>query len=436
VDSQRLISAVAAALSLVGVAVPTTPALAAEPVKCPIAAVSPPPNLPRPSPMPPRDANLPTFGGELLETGGLAVPPGQRPLPTNLSAKYWLVADLDSGEVLGACGPHQLSPPASVQKLLLAQAVMPKLDPKQVITVTAEDLRFEPGSSAVGLILNGKYSVETLWLGLMLNSGNDAANVLARLGGGAQGVRGGLAAMNAEARRLGALDTFAATPSGLDGPNQRTTAYDLALIARANFARADFRRYVSTQRATIPAQPPKAGAFQIQNDNRLLTDYPGAMGGKTGFTDLARHTFVGYAQRNGRKLVVTLLAAERLPQRSWQQGAALLDWGFSVPPGTAVGKLVTPDEAAAALAAPGGGTEGSGSGSGSGSDSGSGGEPKAPGGSGGSGQLAAAGSFAAQAPWWAMLLIGGVVLFAAAWSIVLIERRSAARARAGRRRRA
>jgi len=89
------------------------------------------------------------------------------------------------------------------------------------------------------------------------------------------------AAMNAEARHLGALDTHAATPSGLDGPGQFTSAYDLALIGRVCFDRADFRRYALARTAQIPAQKsPKTGGFQIQNENRLIFNYPGALGGQ------------------------------------------------------------------------------------------------------------------------------------------------------------
>ena len=151
--------------------------------------------------------------------------------------------------------------------------------------------------------------------------------------------------MNTEARRLGALETHAATPSGLDGPGQVTSAYDLALIFRADFGRSDFRRYDSTLRADIPPQPPQyPKGYQIQNDNALLFQYPGALGGKVGFTDLARHTYVGAAERNGRRLVVTMLNAEMMPVRAWQQSAALLDWGFSVPSDATVGRLVNPGE--------------------------------------------------------------------------------------------
>ncbi|MEV4756121.1 D-alanyl-D-alanine carboxypeptidase [Micromonospora sp. NPDC049559] len=337
-------------------------ALVPHPGQVAVAARAPHRPCPEPSPAVPRpshparptpDATQGAVGGPALATAGLATAPGT-PTPPPVTATSWVVADLNTGAVLGACGPHEYGVPASVQKLLLAAAFMPDLKPEQKVRVTAGDLDFEPGSSAMGLVLDGEYTVETLWLGLLLNSGNDAANTLARLGGGPDGLAGGLREMNAEARRLGAYQTHAATPSGLDGPGQYTSAYDLALIARACFAREDFRRYASTREAQVPAQPPAhARGFAMFNDNQLLFKYPGALGGKTGYTDLARHSFVGAAERDGRRLLVTLLGAENQPQAGWQQGAALLDWGFGLRPDTAVGRLVdrTPDRSTASPAA-------------------------------------------------------------------------------------
>ncbi len=339
----------AAALAAVALAVlPAAPAQAEAraDIPCPKPVVAKPKNVPpRPVP-PPDDPAHSVVGGDALAAHGLVVPPGAPPVPA-VTATTWLVADLDTGEVLGGCGPHVHQTPASVQKTLLAATVIDKLNPKQQITVAPGDLNIEPGSSAVGLLPGGRYQISTLWLGLLLNSGNDAANALARLagGGGPDGVARTVAAMNDTARRLGAFQTHAVTPSGLDGPGQFTSAYDLALIARVCFANADFRRYVLTERAQMPAQPQlKKGGFQFQNENRLVFNYPGALGGKTGFTTLARHSYVGGAQRNGRRLVVTLLGAEARPLRGWQQGAALLDWGFALPRGASVGRLVTPEE--------------------------------------------------------------------------------------------
>ncbi|RLP93646.1 D-alanyl-D-alanine carboxypeptidase family protein [Micromonospora sp. CV4] len=316
---------------------------AAQTVPCPRVAAPAVSRPPRPSPPPvvPEDR---VVGGPELDTAGLVVPAGS-PAPPKITATSWLVADLDTGQVLGGCGPHEYGTPASVQKLLLAATMLPRLDPKQVVTVTEADMDIEPGSSAVGLVEGGRYSVETVWLGLLLNSGNEAANVLARLGGGADSAAGGVRAMNEYARRLGALQTHAVTPSGLDGRGQFTSAYDLALIARVCFADANFRRYALTERTRIPAQPAKrTKGFEIQNENQLIYQYPGALGGKTGFTDLARHTYVGAAERDGRRLVVTLLGGEPQPMRGWEQGAALLDWGFTLSRSASVGRLVEPGE--------------------------------------------------------------------------------------------
>ncbi|WP_117215362.1 D-alanyl-D-alanine carboxypeptidase family protein [Allorhizocola rhizosphaerae] len=319
-----------------------SPSPAPAPIPCPKSAEPNPERPPRPSPPPDVPAHR-TVGGKQLDSAGLVVPAGVPDPPAN-TAVSWLVADLDTGKVLGACGPHEYGTPASVQKLLLAATFLDKLDPQQIVTVVHEDIAIPSDSSAVGLVENGQYSVETLWLGLLLQSGNDAANVLARLGGGAGGMAAGVQAMNQHAKWLGAYQTQAVTPSGYDGPGQFTSAYDLALIARVCFANETFRRYQLTERTQIPAQPPKYEGFEIQNENQLMSKYPGAIGGKTGFTSLARHTYVGAAERDGRRLVVTLLGAEPRPQRSWQQGAALLDWGFSLPEQVSVGRLVNPGE--------------------------------------------------------------------------------------------
>ncbi|MGC4789392.1 D-alanyl-D-alanine carboxypeptidase family protein [Micromonospora sp. DT178] len=335
-------------------AVPPAPGAGSAPgvavsVPCPKAPAPRVSRPPRPSP-PPAVPQERAVGGPALDTAGLVVPAGAA-RPPAVTATSWLVADLDTGQVLGGCGPHEYGTPASVQKLLLAATMLPRLDPRQVVTVTDGDMDIEPGSSAVGLVAGGRYRIETVWLGLLLQSGNEAANLLARLGGGPDGMAGGVRAMNEEAHRLGALQTHAVTPSGLDGRGQFTSAYDLALVARACFADPTFRRYALTETHRIPAQPAqRTKGFEIQNENQLIYRYPGALGGKTGFTDLARHTYVGAAQRNGRRLVVTLLGAEPQPARGWEQGAALLDWGFSLPRDAAVGRLVEPGELAASAA--------------------------------------------------------------------------------------
>jgi len=156
-------------------------------------------------------------------------------------------------------------------------------------------------------------------------------------------------AMNVTAEQIGAYDTVAGTPSGLDVAGQSTSAYDLALVFRALLADPAAVQVLTTPKILIPPVGPKPG-FEVDNENPLLRTYPGDLGGKNGFTDAARHTFVTAADHGGRRIVVTLMGAERHPGVSeYVEAARLLDWGFSTPAGSAgVGRLVAPGEVTAA----------------------------------------------------------------------------------------
>ncbi|MGH8970674.1 MAG: D-alanyl-D-alanine carboxypeptidase family protein, partial [Actinomycetes bacterium] len=165
-------------------------------------------------------------GGPRLGSTGVVVdaPAGTRPLP-RLSARSFVLADAGSGDVLAARDPHGRLRPASTQKILTALTLLPELDPATVYTATFDDANVE--GSKVGVVPDATYTVHNLFEGLILMSGNDAANALARAAGG---VRRTVAKMNTTARELGALDTTVRNPSGLDAPGQLTSAYDLALL--------------------------------------------------------------------------------------------------------------------------------------------------------------------------------------------------------------
>src|SRR3954451_16320647 len=276
-----------------------------------------------------------TVGGEQLDTRGVVVADGAPPLPDGLAAAGWLVADAGTGEVLAARDPHGRYYPASTLKTLTLLTLLPLLDPARVVVGTAEDENIE--GSRVGLVAGGQYPVSLLFQALILQSGNDAANALARAAGGVDVT---VAAMNEPGQAIGAFDTVAGTPSGLDVAGQSSSAYDLALIFRQLIDDPGTAAVLRTRTADLPPVGGKPG-FQIQNQNPLLAGYPGDLGGKTGFTDAARHTFVTAAERGGRRLVVTLMDTENTPLRFPDQAVRLLDWGFSVPAGTrGVGALV------------------------------------------------------------------------------------------------
>ncbi|MGY1857079.1 D-alanyl-D-alanine carboxypeptidase family protein [Modestobacter sp. SYSU DS0290] len=280
-----------------------------------------------------------TVGGEGLDTRGVVTAEGAPPLPEGIDAHGWLVADAGTGQVLGARDPHGRYYPASTIKTLTLLTLAPQLDPAQVVVATVEDEAIE--GSRVGLVRDGQYTVDLLFRALVMQSGNDAANALARVAGG---VAPTVAAMNATAARLGASDTVVGTPSGLDVAGQSSSPYDLALFMRELVADPYTLDVLQTRIAQMPPAPGYEG-FQIQSQNGLLSDYPGTLGGKTGFTDAARHTFVAAAERDGRRLVVSLMQAERRPVHEQEQATRLLDWGFATPATVeAPGRLVDPDE--------------------------------------------------------------------------------------------
>lgn len=277
------------------------------------------------------------IGGDPLGNCGFALPLGTPALPSDISAASWLIADLDTSDVLAAKDAHGRFRPASTLKLLTMNVLLRNLtNPNQVVIGIDEDSNQE--GSRVGIGDGGKYTVRQLMTYLLLGSGNDVANALARANGGRART---VEQMNARAKALGALDTRAATVSGLDGPGQMTSAYDLALIARSDMSLPPFAELTATQYAQVPGFGPYKG-FSIANENKLLTGYPGALGGKTGFTNDAGNTYVGLAKKNGRRLVVTMLDGSQQPRPQWMQAASLLDWGFALPDGsTPVGRLVS-----------------------------------------------------------------------------------------------
>jgi D-alanyl-D-alanine carboxypeptidase (penicillin-binding protein 5/6) len=316
---------------------------------CPGTQVPPPPAAveetapgvvtPAPLPWP-----QPTVGGAALGACGDVVAPGDPALPAEVTAAGFVLADLDSGAVLAARAPHARQRPASTLKVLTAMVAIDRLDPDAQVAGAPEDLSIDGSRAGIGP--GGTYTVRQLLTGLLLNSGNDTAQALSRAMGGDAAT---VAAMAEKARQLGALDTRPATPSGLDGPGMSTSAYDLAVLFRHAMGEPLFAQTIATREIPFPGYGDRPG-FVLSNANPLLARYPGTLGSKTGFTDAARHTIVAAAQRDGRRLVVSLVRAENTPVVNWRQAAALLDWGFTLPRDTPpVGTLV--DEAPIPLTA-------------------------------------------------------------------------------------
>ena len=293
------------------------------------------------------------IGGPLLTGSDVVVDPGSgaSDLP-DVPVSTWVLADMDTGAILAAKGPHVSRPPASVLKTLTALTLTEQLDPDFVYTTTYDDVAVE--GSRVGLVEEATYTVRELMYGLFMQSGNDCASALANANGGLELT---LAQMNEEAQRLQAYDTVALNPSGLPAEGQVTSAYDLALIAREGLSRPDYFDYANTRviedypgyMPEEPGDPRQTMAIATQNP-LFIQGYEGAIGLKTGWTTEAGRTFVGAAERGGTSLVVTLLNVDG---EIYDSAAELLDWGFAnIDEVTPVGYLVDPVTSAADAVVP------------------------------------------------------------------------------------
>ena len=231
-------------------------------------------------------------------------------------AKAWLLADLDTGQVLASRDPYGTYAPASTIKVLLATVVLDHLRPDSFARANASHTEVE--CSCVGLKPGQAYTTRQLLEGLLMVSGNDAANMLADMLGGQPTA---LAAMNRKAALVGARSTKASSPSGLDGPGWEsvTTPHDLAVILRAALKYPLIAHIMGQPSAQFPGKT-------ITNQNELLTRYPGDLAGKTGYTNLARKTYLGAAQRGNRRLVVVQMDGTG---DLYGQATRLLDWGFN-----------------------------------------------------------------------------------------------------------
>jgi serine-type D-Ala-D-Ala carboxypeptidase (penicillin-binding protein 5/6) len=242
--------------------------------------------------------------------GAVAIPDGP--------AEAWVLADLDTGRILASRDPYAQHAPASTIKPLLAMVVLDNLRPDNF--ARANQSHTEVECSCVGLKPGQAYTTRQLVEALLMVSGNDAANMLADMLGGQ---RAAVAAMNRKAASVGARNTRASSPSGLDGPGWEsvTTPHDLAVILRAALTYPLIAQIMRQQSAQFPGKT-------ISNQNELLTRYPGTLAGKTGFTNLARNTFVAAAQRGNRRLVVVEMYGQG---DLYGQAIDLFDWGFAQP---------------------------------------------------------------------------------------------------------
>lgn len=230
------------------------------------------------------------------------------------SASCAILMDAGSGRVLYEQEAHQPRLIASTTKLLTALVALEsghELDER----VTIDPAWAGAEGSSIYLRAGEEVTLETLLYGMLLRSGNDAALAVAGCCGGT--VEDFVAKMNAKAAELGMTDSHFANPNGLNDEEHYSTAYDMALLARACLENESLARMVATKSATF-------GTRTFTNHNKLLWRYEGCIGMKTGYTEKAGRTLVSAAQRDG----LTLICVTLNDPNDWADHAALFDYGF------------------------------------------------------------------------------------------------------------
>jgi serine-type D-Ala-D-Ala carboxypeptidase (penicillin-binding protein 5/6) len=276
-----------------------------------------------PTPAPPRlSPSGHVLGKPPLVLKGIAAPQKDAVrLAFHAPPRAGVLFNLSSGEVLWQRNPSTRLPIASLNKMMTALLTVRSAPPDALVLVTKQAVN-SPGSKVGVLPLGRHVRLESMLYGLLLPSGNDAADALAEHLAGS--VRRFVARMNAEAAKLGLGCTRYSSPSGFIDAGNFSCAADLAVLAHVDLRQRRLARIVSASSATLPF-PIKGGKLYLYNNNPLLIyHYPGLTGMKTGYTDASGKCLVATAERRGVRLGVVLLHSPNPATQARQ----LLDRGF------------------------------------------------------------------------------------------------------------
>lgn len=240
-----------------------------------------------------------------------------------LFADAGVVLDGQTGAVLYEKEGDALHYPASTTKIMTALLVIEEGNLNQLVEVTVEDSRV--GESGLDIKPGDTFTRLQGLYGLMLKSANDVAHSLARDNAGT--MEAFAVKMTRRARELGATNTSFMNPHGLHHPMHYTTARDLAIITRAAMQQPRFRQIVSAR--TFPWFAVSTGAREIYNHNRLLGNFPGCTGVKTGYTNPAQHCLASAALWDCREMIAAVMHSTKWGK--WDDSKRLLTFGHTNP---------------------------------------------------------------------------------------------------------
>ncbi len=238
------------------------------------------------------------------------------------SAKAMTVMDVETGRVLYSKNNDKKLPMASTTKIITAIVAIEKNPDLGAVVTIGKDCVGVEGTS-IYLKEGETLTLEELLFGLMLRSGNDAAEAIAIHTSGS--VEKFVEQCNLFVQKLGAKNTHLENPHGLPDDNHYTTAFDLALISAYALKNEKFAEIVSTTEKKIESVLNGASNRKLQNKNKLLKNMPEATGVKTGYTKKAGRCFVGSAKKNNMHLVCVVLDCAKM----FEECQLLLEKGFS-----------------------------------------------------------------------------------------------------------
>ncbi|HEV2013381.1 MAG TPA: D-alanyl-D-alanine carboxypeptidase family protein [Candidatus Dormibacteraeota bacterium] len=293
-------------------AVTSRPATSARPVPTPTPTPSPS-RLPVPTQLP--QVKVPVLSASWLRSHPIAEIP-------QIKGRAAIVVDLSAGQVLYQQAQSTRYPEASLTKMMTAVVAADLAPLDTVITVPDAAIQVEPNH--MGISTGEKLTVRELLEGMLLDSGNDAAEAIAM---GIVDRATFVGFMNQKAAALHLKATHFTNPSGLDDADHYSSAYDLAVVGATLLEDyPDLQAIVGSKHVSIYATP-QHKAFNPTNIDRLLWTYPGAIGLKPGYTGAAGYCLAAAATRNGRTILVVVLGSTQ----HFTDAATLLDFGFRHP---------------------------------------------------------------------------------------------------------
>ncbi len=247
--------------------------------------------------------------------------------PPSVQAKAAELIDANSGQVLFSKNARQKLPMASVTKLMTLYLAVKAIESHQVRLsdwVPADETAYRIKGSQIWLEPGERLSVDQMLKAIAVGSANDAAYALGSYLAGSEAAF--VQRMNQTAQHLGMHDTHFTNSHGLHAPDHYTSAHDLALLSQHAVKMPLLLHYTSMWEDRS-IRNGKGGTLWLVNHNRLLKQYPGADGLKTGFTNEAGYCLAATARQNNTRMIVTLLG-EPTGKARIQDASALMSWGF------------------------------------------------------------------------------------------------------------